>query len=248
MFSKLFHKKTSGGKPGIPQNSKDWPKSWSTTFFKEYPRFEKILLPKNILELKNFSEVLAGRTSSRVFDINKEISLQELSTILYYSAGIKGRPAELADSAQDVKDKTRRFYPSGGARYPLEVYLAIKRVSEIKPGIYHYNIFSHSLEQLLSGENLNDFDKTLSYPWSKDAAVIFIITSVWDRNLIKYGDFGYNIILIEAGHMSQNLHLVGQSLGMKYCPLAGFNNEQMNAVLDIDENDESSLYITAIGK
>ncbi|MBI2618284.1 SagB/ThcOx family dehydrogenase [Candidatus Kaiserbacteria bacterium] len=198
--------------------------------------------------MKNLEEVLKNRESFRNFDIKKEISLEELSTILFYSAGLKGKPGEYKDKTQEEKNRTRRFYPSGGARYPLEVYLAIKRVSRITSGIYHYNLLSHSLEQLLDKNYLNEFNETLGYVWARDAAVVFVITTVWDRNFIKYQDFGYNIILTEMGHMVQNLLLVSESLGVKYCPLAGFDNQKMNTLLDINDEDESSLYMTVVGR
>ena len=168
--------------------------------------------------------------------------------MLYYSAGIKDAPGKFKEAAQKEKNKTKRFYPSGGERYPLETYLAIKRVFGVSPGVYHYNILSHSLEQLLGKEYLDEFDETLNEPWAKDAAVIFIITAVWDRNFIKYQDFGYNIILTEMGHLAQNLLLTSESVGVKYCPLVGFNNQKMNELLDIDEAEESSLYIIAADK
>lgn len=248
MLSKLFHKKITSEQPQIPADPRDWPESWNTVFFKEYPRFDTIPLPQDMLKLKNLEEGLKNRKSSRNFDIKKEMALQELSTILYYSTGIKGAPGSFKDSTQEKKDKTKRFYPSGGARYPLEIYIAIKRVSEIEPGIYHYNILQHSLERLLGKEELNDFDKTLEDLWAKNAAVIFIVTTVWNRNFIKYQDFGYNMMLIETGHMVQNLLLVSESLGLRNCPLAGFDNQKMDALLDIDEEDESSLYIITAGK
>ncbi|MBI2048198.1 MAG: SagB family peptide dehydrogenase [Parcubacteria group bacterium] len=248
MLSKLFHKKTTSERPPIPADPKDWPISWRTVLFKEYPRFDAIPLPTDFLELKNLKEALENRHSTRIFDTKKEISLQELGTMLYYSAGIKDVPGKYKDATQEKKNKTKRFYPSGGARYPLETYLAVKRISGVVPGIYHYNLLNHSLEQLLDKEYLGEFDETLGYPWAKDAAVIFIITAVWNRNFVKYQDFGYNIVLIETGHMVENLLLTAESVGISYCPLAGFNNQKINTLLDIDEEDESSLYIVATGK
>lgn len=248
MLSKIFHKKTTSERPYIPERPSDWPWTWSTIFFKEYPRFEAISLPKNILKLQTLETTLSNRKSSRIFDVKEFLSLQELSTILYYGAGIKNNDGIQGKDSREERNKTRRFYPSGGARYPLEIYAAIKRVSGVTPGIYHYSVARHSLERLLGKKHLKESDDTLGYPWAKDASVVFIVTAVWDRNFIKYHDFGYNIILIETGHMVQNLLLVSESLGMHYCPLAGFNNQKMNVLLDIDGEDESSLYIIAIGK
>jgi len=248
MLSKLFHKKITQEKRHIPQDPKKWPLSWNTILFKEYPRLDNTALPKDILDLKNLGEVLQSRMSAKNFDVKKEISSKELSTILYYAASTKGQPADLKESTQKERDGTRRFYPSGGRRYPLEVYLMVKRVSGIEPGIYHYNIPKHSLEQLLKSESLKEFNETPYDSWVEDAAVVFIITTVWNRNFIKYGNLGYNIILIEAGHMSQNFLLVSEYLRVHHLPFIGFNTQKVNALLDIDEDDESTLFMVALGK
>ncbi|MCW9054902.1 MAG: SagB/ThcOx family dehydrogenase [Candidatus Pacebacteria bacterium] len=248
MFSKLFYKKVRSSLPNIPPNPTQWPKAWSMIFFKEYPRFDAVSLPREMLPLKNLKEVLFERRSTRECDASQSISLEELSTLLYYSAGIKCEPGEYTESNQEERNSTRRFYPSGGARYPLEMYVDVRRVSGVEPGVYHYNLLNHSLEKLLSKDaEENTIAASVLASWTKDSAVVFIITGVQGRNAIKYGDFGYDMLATESGHMSQNLHLLGASLGMKYCPLFGFNNEEIHKTLDARE-DELILYVTAMGK
>lgn len=244
IFSKLFHKQTNfdfpiGTPPSDPQY---WPKEWKEIKYKAYPRMPKIKLSENLLPLKDLESAFRNRHSTREFNVSKELSFDELSTLIYYSAGVK--PAKEIDP-----NLIRRFYPSGGARYPLEVYLGIQRVENVKPGIYHYNVKDNLLENIGAKEWMNEFLPGLYYPWSREAAVIFIITAVWDRNFIKYKDRGYRIVLMEAGHLMQNLALVAASLNIGCCNSVGFKNKHINEIIDIDmENRESSLYISALGK
>ncbi len=243
-FSKLFHKQTDfsffiGTPPSDPQY---WPKEWKEITYKSYPRLPKVKLSPNILPLGNLENALKKRHSSREFNSSAKLSFDELSTLVYYSAGTK--PAE-----ETNPDLIRRFYPSGGARYPLEIYLGVQKVENLEPAIYHYNVKDNLLENIGSKEWIDKLLLSLYYPWSREAAVIFIITAAWNRNFMKYKDRGYRIVLMEAGHLNQNLALTAASLNIGCCNSVGFNNKHINEILDIGaENEESSLYISVLGK
>jgi SagB-type dehydrogenase family enzyme len=242
-FSKEFHKQTDfcfliGTPPSDPQY---WPKEWREIFHKEYPRLAKIALPLNLLDLGSLENSLNLRHSQREFDTNKSLTLDELSTILYYSAGVKPSFGEW--------NEVRRFYPSGGARYPLEAYLFIQRVDGIAPGIYHYNVKDHTLEKLSDDqEDINSMKDGLFYPWSRDAAVVYFITAAWERNFMKYNDRGYRIVLMEAGHMAHNLALTASALGIGCCNSVGFHNKYVDETLDIEHEDEDSLCMALLGR
>jgi len=242
-FSKLFHKQTDFDFPigSLPSNPQYWPKEWKEIQYKNYPRMPKIKLPKKFLNLGSFERALKNRYSTRNFNPNKELTLNQLSTLLYFSAGVK--PFKTKN-----ENLIRRFYPSGGARYPLEVYLGIKKVKGVEQGIYHYNVKEHLLENIGGKEWLDELLPALYYPWSREAAVIYIITAVWDRNFIKYKDRGYRIVLMEAGHLAQNLALTASALNIGCCNLVGFHNKKFNEILDIENSSESTLYIAVLGE
>lgn len=242
-FSKKYHKQTDFNFPigSLPSNPQSWPKEWKEIQHKDYPRLPKIKLSRSFLPLKTLEEALFSRHATREYNSDKSLSSEELSTLLYYSAGIKPQ--------KDEQGPIRRFYPSGGARYPLEVYLAIQKVEGIDRGIYHYNVKSHFLENLSSeNEDLELLKEGLLYPWSRDAAVFFFITAVWDRNFIKYKDRGYRIVLMETGHLAQNLSLTCAALKINCCNSVGFNNQRINEALGLESETEDSLYLAIIGK
>jgi SagB-type dehydrogenase family enzyme len=246
IFSRKFHRQTNfdypvGTPPSDPQY---WPKEWKEIHHKKYPRFPKTELPRKFLELGSLKSSLKKRHSTREFDLAKSITLDELSTLLYFSAGTK--PPYINSVGESV---IRRHYPSGGARYPLEVYLGIQRVEGVDPGIYHYDTREHLLENLTTDrEYLESLKEGLYYTWSRDAAIIFLITSVWSRNMMKYKDRGYRIILMETGHLAQNLSLTATAIGIECCNSVGFHNGRINEVLDIENEDEDSLYMAVLGK
>ncbi|MFA7319793.1 MAG: SagB family peptide dehydrogenase [Parcubacteria group bacterium] len=244
IFSKKFHRQTDfnftlGTPPSDPQY---WPEEWKEIQHKSYPRFPRMELSENFLDLGSLEKSLENRHSQREFDRLKKISFEELSTILHYSAGIN-------PENKQKEEAVCRFYPSGGARYPLEIYLAIQRVERMIPGIYHFNVKDNALETLtLEPEYMEDILEGLFQSWSKQAAVIIFTTAVWDRTFIKYKDRGYRIILLEAGHLNHNFALTASALGIGCCNSLGFHNQRINEVLDIENANEDSVYMTLLGR
>ncbi|MCD6476842.1 MAG: SagB/ThcOx family dehydrogenase [Candidatus Aenigmarchaeota archaeon] len=206
--------------------------------FKTYPRFEKIKLKYNFVNNK-FEDILLTRRSFREFS-NKEIELDKISKLLRLSAGI-------TFIKDDDWNKSFRSNPSAGARYPLEIYLVVKKIKDLKPGIYHYDVKSHQLEFLWENEISKNISKYFDQEWVEKASVIFIITSVFDRTLIKYGDRGYRYVLFDAGHLVQNLYLVSNYLDLAGCAIGGFCDDKLNEMLDIVKTRETVLYAFALG-
>jgi SagB-type dehydrogenase family enzyme len=231
-LSEKFHEKTKIKKFGLaPEASATWPKEWKTVFFKGYSRLKEIRLPKPSLPKLPLQKVLTLRRSSRDFKIRK-ISLNKLSSLLYFSAGLKDL---------SFNPDTKRFYPSAGARYPLEVYL-INLQTPLPRGLYHYYLKNNSLEELFKFKKF-DYKEYFNQQWLGRSSFIVIITSVFRRNTIKYGNRGYRHILIEAGHLGQNFYLGAASLNLYCCAIGGFVDDKLNKFLDIDGVEESVVYV-----
>jgi len=241
-FSKFFHQSSKDhakGHPPIPQDSKDWPDEWKTTFYKSYPRLPKIALGGKPQPADLF-EAMRRRKSRRDFT-RAPVSLAELSLLLKYSCGITGT---LGDG------RHRRVQPSGGARFPIEVYPIVFRASDdVQSGLYHYDVKNHQLAVLWDREFPDDdIGELFTYPWVKDAAVAFVMTTVFWRNQNKYGERGYRYVLLEAGHIGQNLYLVSGALGLKCCAIGGTRDENLEKLIDIDGVTESVVYALAVGR
>lgn len=219
----------------------DWPQSWKTVYFKAYPRLPVILLPKSFVKgVKDpLDTVFYKRMSCRSFKGTK-LTTRALSTLLFYTGGIQR-------TYGDDWNLSRRFYASGGARYPLEIYVVLYNNTELPKGIYHYNVKKHALELLKKGDYFTRLQKGLDPPWIGDANMAVLTTSVFGRNQIKYGDRGYRMIMAEAGHMAQNLYLVAGAIGLGCCALGGYIDDEINDMLDVDGANESVVYATIVG-
>lgn len=235
MFIPLLFKTLREHKAAIPENKDEWPENWKTPEYKTYPRCPSIPLPQPSESLGALEYALKERHSTRSFS-GTPLTLQQVANLFNYSSGLR-----------DPR-RGSRFHPSGGGRYPLESYLVAYRINGLEPGIYHYAPQTHTLEKIADTTIAEQFRTTaLGYEWSQDAAAFFALGAVWDRTTRKYGDFGYDLVHVEAGHISQNLALVAAVQGIGHCHLFGFNTEMTDALFDLPET-ESITYITALGK
>ncbi len=242
-FSKLFHRASKNKDEGGPIISADisqWPEAWKTIFYKIYERLPVHGLSRKAPERDPglFSSI-RSRKSGRSF-ASTPISKEELSTLLLYSCG------EIAED----ESLTKRSQPSGGSRYPVETYVLVFRSQgDLPAGVYHYNVRDHSLECMCVREfTKSDIEKLFVYPWVQDAAAVLVLTGVFPRTKIKYGQRGYRYTLLEAGHIGQNIYLVSGALGLQCCGMGGSYDTAIEELLDIDGEHESVLYTLAVGK
>lgn len=217
------------------------PDSWVTIHFKDYPRLNRVLLPKNFSKSQIKLETAIKRRRSRKTFSTKELSKMELSKLLYYSCGVTRRNKNL--------NLTRRAYPSAGARYPLEVYIVILQKGEMKEGLYHYNVKKHYLEILILG-NFKDTlkDSIVSKELADNAYLFLIITGIPSRASEKYPVINNKFVLLEAGHLAQNTYLIAETIGVGCCAIGYCDEGRMSKLLDIDLSYEKIIYLIAMGK
>lgn len=201
--------------------------------FKEYPRAKKIYLPKPEELTINLQTALLSRVSERTFAQNLTVS--NLSTQLYWSFGILSN--------------NKRSYPSGGALYPLEVYVVIINTKNIESGVFHYNVKQHVLEKLPFAE----IDSVISALGLDEMSIgtpsaIIFLSFVEHRSHKKYGIFSNKLSLLEAGHAGQNFYLVASAIGSKTCALGlGAKIHTLNDIFRLDGIDECIIYGFVLG-
>lgn len=223
----------------------DWPivdpesPEWKKISYKEYPRSPKIILPKPAsLPVKTIEDILQRRKTERNFS-KSPLSKEILGNMLFWSAGLKNKGA-------DDTGESRRFYPSGGARYPIEIYIANFIGGELNSGVYHYNIQEHSLEKL-SFASAERIKHALLFDFAKEAALLILLSFAGERTTKKYGNLGYKLGMLEAGHIGQNVYLVGTALGLGVLALGGINYEMAQKELNLGEG-ETVFYQLAVGQ
>lgn len=212
------------------------PLNWVKIFFKTYPRFPKLKLraPRTSSE---FHDLLLKRGSTRDFSA-EPIGLEDIEEILYFSLGLKEKKEDIS--------QTRRFYPSAGARYPIESYLIANNVLSLPNGVYHYSIKNNELEELLR-QDLREDSLRIFGDLYKNNPNFLVLNGVISRTEVKYGTNAYRFALLECGHIGQNMYLLAEQRGLGCCAIGGFDNDTLVKLLDIG-NDEIPLYALCLGK
>jgi len=202
--------------------------------------------PQKIRRYKSaLLDVLEERKSIRKYS-NKYISMANLSHFLYHCARIK----KIFKS--DEGTLTKRPYPSGGARYPLEIYVANNRISGIQKGIYYYDPLEHQLVLINKNTNyqkkFNTFILDVQHPiMNREPDVAFIITAVFARTMWKYEKLGLSLILSDLGCLYQTMYLIATEMKLAPCAIGKTEEELVKNWLSLNWFEESHVGTFMLG-
>ena len=190
--------------------------------------------------LHNLYQLLETRRSARIYT-EEDLTLPQLSFLLWSCQGVK--------SIRGKSYATLRTVPSGGARHPFETYLIIRKISGLKPGVYHYLPLEHSLEFIHEVEDMGEFiTKSLKgQSWAAKANVIFYWSMVAYRAEWRYGIYAHRAALMDVGHMAENLYLACTGIGLGCCAIASFSDELCNQMFKLDGEEEFAVYAMPVG-
>lgn len=211
--------------------------------YKRYPSSPHITLPDplDVVDVA-FDTVIRRRRSIRSFS-HQPVTLRQVSKLLHQSYGITASVNTADGTIQNL-----RAAPSAGGLYPAELYIWPRNVTGLEPALYHYDVIGHSLEQIRTGDlGLAIKEVCCDTPFVLKAAVTIFISGVLDRTCRKYGDRGYRYVLLDIGHLAQNLYLSSTAQGLAVVTACSFYDEPSNALLGLDGLSESVLYVAFIG-
>jgi SagB-type dehydrogenase family enzyme len=156
---------------------------------------EKIKLPKPRQDSTiSVEKALKERRSVRDYK-NESLTISEISQLLWSAQGITASGG-------------LRTAPSAGALYPLEVYIIVGNVTNMKSGIYKYIPESHELVKVIAGDKRSELSNAaLHQSPIKDAPAVIVISAVYERTTGKYGERGVRYVHMEVGHAAQNILL-----------------------------------------
>ena len=185
-------------------------------------------------------DAINNRRSHRRFT-SKPLSLAELAFLLWSTQGIK---KELAPGT------ALRTVPSAGCRHPFETYLLISNVDGLEIGIYRYLPIEHALVLEKRDEDLVEklSPATLGQTFIAAAPVTFVWAAIPYRTEWRYTTAAHRVILMDVGHVCQNLYLACEAIGCGTCGMAAYNQELMDQLVGVDGTDEFTVYLAPAGK
>jgi SagB-type dehydrogenase family enzyme len=177
---------------------------------------------------------LLARRSVRSYQ-DSALTLAEISQLLWAAQGITS-PGRL------------RTAPSAGALYPLEMYVVAGNVDDLPDGVYKYVPDKHDVAKMLDGDKRDELCKAaLGQSSVRNAAAVIVISAVYERTTVKYGDRGIQYVHMESGHAAQNIFLQAVPLNIGTVVIGAFYDEAVKKILKMPAS-EQPLYIMPAGR
>jgi SagB-type dehydrogenase family enzyme len=195
------------------------------------------------------AKLLRERHSTRSFDDQRPITLGELSRFLDSTA----RVLSISNSKLDVDGGGHavRPYPSAGASYALELYLAVDKCEGLARGFYHYDAGAHALVPI--GVPTHELEAQLTgaeYSMDAPAApqILITIAARFGRISWKYSSIAYSLILKDVGVLMQTLYLMATDMGLGGCAIGITNIDLFAKMTGIEFHVEGPVGQFALGR
>jgi SagB-type dehydrogenase family enzyme len=89
---------------------------------------------------------------------------------------------------------------------------------------------------------------TLGQGFVGDSAVTFVWTTVPYRMEWRYSLAAHRVILIDVGHVCQNLYLACEAIDAGTCAVGAYDQQAIDALIGVDGEDEFTVYLAPVGK
>jgi len=202
----------------------------------------------NVLVHSNYMELLDIRRSERKYDMDVPMTQSQLAFMLWSTQGI--------EKIRGRNYAAFRPVPSGGARHPFETYIVVQNVEDLSPGVYRYLPLEHVGEKRVSIEFVREFenyeqhmsDMVVGQKWAATAPVVIIYSCVAYRAEWRYATLSHRVVLIDLGHVGQNLMLSAAAMGLASCNMAAYDQKLCDEALGLDGYEEYTVYVNPVGK
>lgn len=183
---------------------------------------------------------IARRRSRRKYTM-EPLGLEELAFLLWATQGLRSAGGQ---------DANFRTVPSAGCRHAFETYVLAFRVETLEPAIYRYLPFGHALIEESRREGMEALLSRAAFGqrFCGESAATIVWTAVPARMEWRYIEAAYKVIVLDAGHVCQNLYLACENIGAGTCAVAAYDQDLMDELIGVDGRDEFTIYLAPVGK
>ena len=199
------------------------------------------------------AKLLQERHSVRSFDDRQPITVVELARFLDSTARVLSRWNSRVDlgDARPVVAYAARPYPSAGAGYELELYLAVDKCAGLARGFYHYDAGGHALVPIgvrppLLEALLTEARLAMGVPAAPQ--IVITIAARFSRISWKYSSLAYALILKDVGVLIQTLYLMTTDMGLGGCAIGSTNIDLFAKMTGIEFHVEGPVGQFALGR
>jgi SagB-type dehydrogenase family enzyme len=173
-------------------------------------------------------------SSERAIVPREPPALADVAELSHYAAGVTSKNA--------AAGLLLRAAASSGALYPVDLYVAVRDVRGLEPGIYYYEPHRHVLVRVTRASE--SIAETLAEPdAAREAPFAFVAGVTFDRTVAKYNVRSYRYVALDAGHVVANLSLVASALGFTCQLQTSFDDERLGRALSLDPDEEAALLV-----
>lgn len=228
--SAIYHNITSYDRRAMEPHALDW---------RHQPSVYKVYSGAKTVDLEDIENLYAKSLDAVCRQGDQDsfkniINPTDLSKILLLAGGLTGR------QRQAGQDFYYRSAPSAGALYPNEIYIAWWAGGGLESGIYHVGIQNRRLSLLRPG-NFRSLAGAAVGDGSSDLAALFIITGIFFRSAWKYRKRAYRYVLLDAGHLAENLQLALNSAEIASSMTYDMDDAALDHLLGLDTSREGVL-------
>jgi SagB-type dehydrogenase family enzyme len=167
-------------------------------------------------------------------------TVARLAAVLQMTAGIRHSSA----------GRLKRWAATAGNLGSVELFVAVRRVDGLEPGLYFYEPREDALAALRWRSGGPDADTFLAQalpgagpPWP-DALVV--LTGAFHRLARKYGPFAYRLVQLDAGAAVSQMHLVARSLGLWARTARTWDDGALESGLGLEAPQEQSTAVVEL--
>jgi len=235
-----YHLATNHSPQSVAQDrfGLDWPNQPRP--FKLYPGLEPIPLPASLP--RSDMAALDAIAATGPSHPEAELDLATLTAVLGYSAGIM-KLIRFAGGSMPF-----RAASCTGALYHIEMYIACGPLGDLEAGVYQLGVHDFALRRIRAGDYRAALvDATSALPAVADAPAIVVCTSVFWRNAWKYRARTYRHAFWDSGTILANLLAMAHAHHVRAQVVAGFVDETVNRLVDVDGAHEAAIALVALG-
>ncbi len=249
----LFHVRSTNGRHANPAGG-----LYAHAHLAEQPPAVRPAWPGPAIDLDRFSSaadsnlaaLLRRRHSERVYDDAHPITIAEVARLLDGAARIVARQ-KLRDDHGEEMEIAARPYPSGGASYELELYLAVDRCDGLARGFYHYDADRHALVAIAATDRQLEAmiaDSQFAMGAPKPPQIMITMAARFGRVSWKYSGFAYSLVLKHVGVVMQTLYLMATEMELGACAIGAGDIDLFARMTGLPFHVEGAVGQMAIGR
>ena len=211
----------------------------------DHPEGPVVVLPQPRLSSDvSVEEALQNRRSIRCYE-DSPLTIAEISQLLWSAYGLNCQ----VENTPDFLRGSLRTAPSAGALFPLELYLVVRNVTDLDPGIYWYKSETHELVLITDEDYWEEFSYAgFDQIHFETAAAAIVYSAIFERCTERYGDRGRDrYVCMDLGHSAENVYLQAYALKIGTCAIGSFSDLALKQVIRMTRT-EVPLYIMPLGK